>query len=59
MLNDGTQAPARAQFCCPADGHCIGLVVDRGSFEITVIVHPDRLERRLEMEIGANVLQLE
>ncbi len=40
-------------------GHVLGLVVGRGSFEITVIVHPDRLERRLETEIGANVLQLE
>jgi predicted DNA-binding protein with PD1-like motif len=39
-------------------GHVLGLVVGRGSFEVSVIVHPNRLDRRLEPDIGANVLQL-
>lgn len=39
-------------------GHVLKLVVGRGSFEITAVVHPERLERRLEPSIGANVLQL-
>lgn len=39
-------------------GHVLGLVVGRGSFEINVTVLATRLERRLEPEIGANVLQL-
>lgn len=40
-------------------GHVLALTVGRGSFEITVTVHPDRLERRLDPAIGANVLRLE
>jgi len=42
-----------------AGGHVLGLVVGRGSFELSVAVHPQRLERRLEPDIGANVLQLQ
>jgi predicted DNA-binding protein with PD1-like motif len=42
-----------------AGGHVLGLVVGRGSFELSVVVHPQRLERRLEPDIGANVLQLQ
>ena len=42
-----------------AGGHVLGLVVGRGSFEVSVTVHPQRLERRLEPDIGANVLQLQ
>jgi uncharacterized protein len=42
-----------------AGGHVLGLVVGRGSFEVSAIVHPQRLERRLESDIGANVLQLQ
>jgi uncharacterized protein len=40
-------------------GHVLGLVVGRGSFEVSVTVHPNRLERRLDPDIGANVLQLQ
>jgi uncharacterized protein len=39
-------------------GHVLGLVVGRGSFEMTVNVYNQRLERRFEDDIGANVLQL-
>jgi predicted DNA-binding protein with PD1-like motif len=39
-------------------GHVLGLVVGRGSFELTVNVYEQRLERRFEEDIGANVLQL-
>jgi uncharacterized protein len=39
-------------------GHVLGLVVGRGSFEMTVNVYDQRLERRFEKDIGANVLQL-
>jgi predicted DNA-binding protein with PD1-like motif len=39
-------------------GHVLGLVVGRGSFEMTVNVYDRRLERRFEEDIGANVLQL-
>ena len=41
-----------------AGGHVLGLVVGRGSFELSAVVHPQRLQRRLEPDIGANVLQL-
>lgn len=40
-------------------GHVFGLIVGRGSFEISVTLHSHRLERRLDAEIGANVLQLD
>jgi uncharacterized protein len=40
-------------------GHVLGLVVGRGSFEVSAIVHPQRLARRMEPDIGANVLQLQ
>jgi uncharacterized protein len=40
------------------EGHVLALEVGRGSFEITVTVHPTRLERRMEPALGANVLQL-
>lgn len=39
-------------------GHVLGLVVGRGSFKITVIVHPDRLLRRIDAHVGGNVLRL-
>lgn len=39
-------------------GHVLGLTVGRGSFEITIIVHPHRLKREVEPAIGAKVLQL-
>ena len=39
-------------------GHALSMVVGRGSFEITIVVHPLRLERIREPSIGANVLQL-
>ena len=39
-------------------GHVLGLIVGRGSFEVSATVYPTRLERRLEPDIGANVLQL-
>jgi uncharacterized protein len=40
-------------------GHVLGLVVGRGSFEVSATVYPHRLERRLDPNIGANVLQLQ
>jgi predicted DNA-binding protein with PD1-like motif len=40
-------------------GHVLGLSVGRGSFEITITVHPHRLQRALEPTIGAKVLQLD
>jgi uncharacterized protein len=39
-------------------GHVLALVVGRGSFELTVNVYDQRLERRFDEGIGANVLQL-
>jgi predicted DNA-binding protein with PD1-like motif len=39
-------------------GHVLALRVGRGSFEITVIVHPQRLQRTFDAVIGAKVLQL-
>lgn len=39
-------------------GHVLGLTVGRGSFEITVTMHPLRLERRVDPQVGGNVLQL-
>jgi len=36
----------------------LGLTVGRGSFEITIIVHPHSLQREVEPAIGAKVLQL-
>lgn len=39
-------------------GHVLGLIVGRGSFEITIAAHPQRLERVVEPDIGARVLQL-
>jgi predicted DNA-binding protein with PD1-like motif len=39
-------------------GHVLGLVVGRGSFEITVTVHSQRLVRAVDPKIGAKVLQL-
>ncbi len=41
-----------------AGGHLLGLTVGTGSSEITVILHPQRLERFVDPEIGANVLGL-
>jgi hypothetical protein len=39
-------------------GHLLALEVGRGSMEINVTVLPMRLERLVEPDIGANVLQL-
>jgi len=39
-------------------GHLLGLTVGTGSCEITVVVHPERLERFVDPEIQANVLGL-
>jgi predicted DNA-binding protein with PD1-like motif len=39
-------------------GHLLALTVGRGSLEVTVSVHPQRLERREEASIGANILRL-
>jgi predicted DNA-binding protein with PD1-like motif len=39
-------------------GHVLGLIVGRGSFEITVLAHPHHLQRAVEPGIGAKVLQL-
>ena len=39
-------------------GHILELQVDNGSVEITVIVHPQRLERAKDKTIDANVLVL-
>ncbi len=39
-------------------GHLLGLTVGTGSCEITIIVHPERLERFVDPEIQANVLGL-
>ncbi|MFC3692346.1 PPC domain-containing DNA-binding protein [Chenggangzhangella methanolivorans] len=39
-------------------GHALALTVGTGSAEITVTVHSERLEREVDPEIGANVLQL-
>lgn len=41
-----------------AGGHLLGLTVGTGSCEITVLVHPQRLERFVDPEIQANVLGL-
>ena len=39
-------------------GHLLALEVGRGSLEISVTVIPTRLERAVDPDIGANVLQL-
>ena len=39
-------------------GHLLALSVGRGSLEVTIFVHEQRLERRKDPEIGANILQL-
>lgn len=41
-----------------AGGHILGLTVGTGSSEITVVLHPERLERFVDASIGANVLGL-
>ena len=41
-----------------AGGHLLGLIVGTGSCEITVMLHPQRLERFVDPAIGANVLAL-
>lgn len=37
----------------------LSAVVGTGSLEVTVTVHNDKLERKIDSEIGANVLQLQ
>ncbi|CAM3528721.1 PPC domain-containing DNA-binding protein [Bordetella flabilis] len=39
-------------------GHLLALEVGRGSLEISITVMPVRLERAVDPDIGANVLQL-
>ena len=39
-------------------GHLLALSVGRGSLEVTICVHEQRLERRKDPETGANILQL-
>ena len=39
-------------------GHVLGLTVGTGSCEVTIVLHPARLERFVDPEIGANVLGL-
>jgi predicted DNA-binding protein with PD1-like motif len=39
-------------------GHLLALTVGRGSLEVTITVHEQRLERRKDPDIGANILQL-
>jgi len=39
-------------------GHLLGLVVGRGSLELTITVHDTRLERTQDPRIGANILRL-
>lgn len=39
-------------------GHLLALTVGRGSLEVTINVHEQRLERRKDPDIGANILQL-
>ncbi|WP_200845058.1 PPC domain-containing DNA-binding protein [Roseomonas sp. 18066] len=46
-----------AEFRC-FGGHLLGLVVGRGSLELTITLLPSWLERAIEPEIGAQVLQL-
>ncbi|TPG24457.1 PPC domain-containing DNA-binding protein [Variovorax guangxiensis] len=41
-----------------AGGHFLGMTVGTGSCEITVILHPHKLERFVDPAIGANVLGL-
>lgn len=40
-------------------GHVLDAKVGTGSAEITLLVHDRKLERKVDPEIGANVLQLE
>ena len=40
-------------------GHVLAAKVGTGSVEITVVAHDQKLERRVDPEIGANVLQLD
>jgi predicted DNA-binding protein with PD1-like motif len=40
-------------------GHVLSATVGTGSVEITVIAHDKRLERKVDPDIGANVLQLD
>jgi predicted DNA-binding protein with PD1-like motif len=46
-----------AEFRC-FGGHLLGLVVGRGSLELTITLLPGWLQRAVEPEIGAAVLQL-
>jgi predicted DNA-binding protein with PD1-like motif len=39
-------------------GHLLALSVGRGSLQVTILVHEQRLERRKDPESGANILQL-
>jgi predicted DNA-binding protein with PD1-like motif len=40
-------------------GHLLALTVGRGSLEVTLTVHPQRLERKEDTRIGANILRLD
>ena len=39
-------------------GHILALKVGTGSMEIYITTHTEKLERKLEQPLGANVLQL-
>ena len=39
-------------------GHLLALEVGTGSLEITITAHPQKLERKLDPKIGANVLRI-
>jgi len=39
-------------------GHLLALTVGKGSLEVTLTVHPQRLERKEDATIGANILRL-
>lgn len=40
-------------------GHVLAMVVGTGSMEITITVHNQKLERKVEQPLNANVLQLD
>ncbi|MEZ0611863.1 PPC domain-containing DNA-binding protein [Fibrella sp. WM1] len=47
-----------AQFKAHA-GHILSATVSTGSVEIMITVHPQRLERKMDEKLGANVLSLD
>ena len=60
---DGKPLPHLHAVACDSSfaaygGHLLALEVGTGSMEITITVHPHRLDRRTDEQIGANVLDL-